>query len=122
MIKLKYAILAAVLAVAGAGSAQALPAGKAATAGQSAANVETNIVQVRRGGRHFGGGRHHFRGGMHRHRFHRHWGGPRLRFRSWGPAIGIYGGYGGCGWLHRRAIYTGSAYWWRRYNACRYGW
>ena len=27
-------------------------------------------------------------------------------------------GYGGCGWLYRRAIYTGSPYWWRRYELC----
>jgi hypothetical protein len=80
-------------------------------------------VQIRRDGRHFRGGRHHFRGGMHRPHFrHRHWGGPRLRYRYWGPTIGIYGGYNRCGWLHRRAIYSGSSYWWRRYNACRYGW
>ncbi|MFM9848074.1 MAG: hypothetical protein ACKVP3_13045 [Hyphomicrobiaceae bacterium] len=26
---------------------------------------------------------------------------------------------GGCGWLHRRAIETGSEYWWDRYNDCR---
>jgi len=27
----------------------------------------------------------------------------------------------GCYSLRRRALYTGSAYWWERYNACRYG-
>lgn len=26
---------------------------------------------------------------------------------------------GGCAWLHRRAIETGSEYWWDRYNDCR---
>jgi hypothetical protein len=26
---------------------------------------------------------------------------------------------GGCGSLHRRAIETGSEYWWDRYNDCR---
>jgi hypothetical protein len=32
-----------------------------------------------------------------------------------------YGYYGGrCAWLRRRAYYTGSAYWWSRYNRCRY--
>jgi len=25
----------------------------------------------------------------------------------------------GCYWLKRRAIYTGSPYWWRRYYACQ---
>jgi hypothetical protein len=29
-------------------------------------------------------------------------------------------GYGGCGWLYRRAVATGSAYWWQRYRACSY--
>jgi hypothetical protein len=29
-------------------------------------------------------------------------------------------GYGGCGWLYRRAIATGSSYWWHRYRACLY--
>ena len=27
----------------------------------------------------------------------------------------------GCYWLRRRALYTGSPYWWRRYYACRHG-
>ena len=30
-------------------------------------------------------------------------------------------GDGGCGWLYRRAVRTGSGYWWDRYEACRYG-
>jgi hypothetical protein len=37
----------------------------------------------------------------------------------------IYGGYyyyyGDCDWLRRRALVTGSLYWWDRYNACIYG-
>ena len=123
MKKLKLAMIAAFATFAGGlASAHALPAAKMAGAGQSAVTAETNIVQVRRGGRHHfrGGGRHHFRGGMHRHR---HWGGPRLRYIYWGPTIGIYGGYSNrCGCLRQRAAYTGSSYWWRRYNACRYGW
>lgn len=28
----------------------------------------------------------------------------------------------GCAWLHRRAIATGSPYWWDRYNRCIRGW
>lgn len=48
--------------------------------------------------------------------FHIHVGGP-----------GYYGGYGyrphygwrRCGWLRRRAIVTGSPYWWHRYRMCR---
>jgi hypothetical protein len=27
-------------------------------------------------------------------------------------------GYGDCGWLYSRAVQTGSAYWWRRYEVC----
>ena len=46
----------------------------------------------------------------------------RGRRYSWGPGIGFYyyGGsyYGDCDWLERRAISTGSAYWWNRYNNC----
>lgn len=42
---------------------------------------------------------------------------------SWGPGVGFYfwNGYyyGDCRWLRRRAIETGSAYWWRRYRLCR---
>jgi hypothetical protein len=42
----------------------------------------------------------------------------------------VYGGYGyryrhygdGCRWLHRKAIHTGSPYWWKRFHQCRYGW
>jgi hypothetical protein len=48
----------------------------------------------------------------HHHRFH------RRRF-----FVGDYAyGYGDdCYWLRRRALYTGSPYWWRRYYACRNG-
>jgi hypothetical protein len=27
-------------------------------------------------------------------------------------------GYSDCGWLYRRAVQTGSPYWWRRYRDC----
>lgn len=120
MMKVKFVLLAGLMALAGgAGSAQALPAAKAAGAAQTVAGTASDVVQVRRGGRH------HFRGGMHRPRFHHrnHWRGSHLRHRYWGPSIRIYGGgYGRCGWLRQRAAYSGSSYWWRRYNACRYGW
>jgi len=33
---------------------------------------------------------------------------------------GYYGYYGECDWLRRRALATGSPYWWNRYNACVY--
>lgn len=92
--------------------------------------ADTSIaVQVRHGrigARHWGGNRHWGgRGHLGRHRHwghHRHW---RGGYRWWGPAvgIGIYSGYAysGCGWLYRRAVNTGSRYWWRRYRDCR-GW
>lgn len=32
---------------------------------------------------------------------------------------GYYSGYySDCGWLYRKAIQTGSAYWWQRYQMC----
>lgn len=47
----------------------------------------------------------------------------------------VYGGYGyghraygyssygdGCRWMYRKAVHTGSHYWWKRFNQCRYGW
>jgi hypothetical protein len=30
----------------------------------------------------------------------------------------VYGFTSGCGWLRRRALDTGSRYWWRRYREC----
>ncbi len=63
--------------------------------------------------------------------------GPRTAFRA-GPAfrgrvivrrpvriirrpviVAPIGVYTGCEWMRRRAIATGSAYWWRRYRVCR---
>jgi hypothetical protein len=56
--------------------------------------------------------------GKHHGRHHRH------RRIFVGVPI-IYGGYdyyyyGNCEWLRRRALATGSGYWWDRYNACVY--
>ena len=68
-------------------------------------------------------GRHRFhRGHVGRHRFHRGRVHRRRfrRFRRFYPYV-AYGYYGGrCAWLRRRAYRTGSAYWWSRYNRCRY--
>jgi hypothetical protein len=43
----------------------------------------------------------------------------------------VYGGYGygyrayhggrPCAWMYRRAVNTGSSYWWKRFHQCRYG-
>jgi hypothetical protein len=30
-------------------------------------------------------------------------------------------GYGDCYWLKKKAIYTGSPYWWNRYHECKGG-
>ncbi|HMN38981.1 MAG TPA: hypothetical protein PKD49_14885 [Hyphomicrobium sp.] len=106
-------------------SVQAAPVGSAVHALDKSAG--SGVIQVRRGGRHFahaprfhGPRAHGPRFHHHRHHYRRrHWR-PGL---YWGPTIGIYRGYGNsCYWLKRRAINTGSSYWWRRYNACRYGW
>jgi hypothetical protein len=50
-------------------------------------------------------------------------------FHGLGLSIGLGSGYGysgvylapRCGWLYRKAVRTGDAYWWDRYEACRYG-
>ena len=41
------------------------------------------------------------------------------RDREFGFGRPYYDDYGDCGWLRRRAIETGSSYWWRRYRECR---
>lgn len=64
------------------------------------------------GGKNWGGHRHH-----HNRRFF--YGAPFVGYYG-GYGYGYDGGYGDCGWLKRRAIVTGSGYWWRRYEACRY--
>ncbi len=78
---------------------------------------------------HVGGFHHGWHGGPRWRGGHVWRGGYRWRHgwhgrRWWGygiyPGV-VYGGYyggGGCGWLHRRAVVTGSPYWWRRYRAC----
>jgi hypothetical protein len=116
-----------------AGSAVVSPAGLDGVAKLQ----QSNVVEVRRRGsgvvgpRHFGGqrfygGRHfgaygggHWRG----HRHHRRGGWPFF----WGvaPFVG-YGAYSsgyygsGCGWLWRKYRITGSWYWYRRWQDCRY--
>lgn len=68
-------------------------------------------------GHHFRGGPRHFSGGHVRHR----------RFGRIGPGIVLgvpfaaYGAYSytaTCDWLHRKAVITGSPYWWYRFEAC----
>lgn len=101
------------------------------------------IIDVRRGGGlrggFRGGGFRGLRGGVVRgwrgNRGWRHggWRGHRgWRHRPWrrwrrggiyfGAAPFVYYGssYASCRWLYRKAVRTGSRYWWRRYDRCRY--
>jgi len=57
--------------------------------------------------------------GFGHHRFH---GAPFVVFGTY-PFYGAYGYpyVGDCYWLKRQALFTGSPYWWERYEACRYG-
>lgn len=79
----------------------------------------SEVIQVRERGRSF----HRF----HRHRrVHRHFYRHRHRHyhhRRWrGPRFSVFIGPPRCGWLRRRAIITGSHYWWRRYRRCLAWW
>ncbi len=66
-----------------------------------------------RGPRHAGPGHHH----GHHHHHHRR--GYRGFYYGGFPSYYYgYGGYDDCGWLRRRALVTGSPYWWDRYYAC----
>jgi hypothetical protein len=66
------------------------------------------------GGFKYGGFHRHKFHGFHRHRFHRH-------FHVGVPLV--YGAYYGssCYWLRRKALHTGSGYWWNRYYDCLNG-
>ena len=72
-------------------------------------------------GRHFKGGKHAFKG-HHGKRFHHRHGRHRV-FRNgvWVWVGTGYGyGYDDCWWLRRRAVISGSPYWWSRYRRCLY--
>lgn len=104
-------------------SAEALPVAKVQAAPGS--GVVTPVMRGGFGG-HWGGGGRHFGGGPHFYGGVRHfYGGPRFRGFYAAPFVGYgayyygaYSGYGGCGWLRRRAEATGSRYWWARYEDC----
>jgi hypothetical protein len=70
-------------------------------------------------GKHHGWKHGHKGDWRHKHRVRRFG-----RHIFWGPSVDFYyyDGYyyGNCEWLRERAIYTGSHYWWRRYESCRY--
>ena len=92
-----------------------------------------DAAEARRGGgARVGGGHHsaarsysgarHFSAGRQfavRQTYVRHHHGRRLAVVGAYPYAYAY--TDGCGWLRRRAAYTGSAYWWQRYYACRQG-
>lgn len=52
--------------------------------------------------------------GHHRHHHHRH---SRV-FLYGAPYVDSYGYTDSCYWLRRRALATGSSYWWNRYYDC----
>jgi hypothetical protein len=68
---------------------------------------------------------------VHRRGHRGHHGYRHRHFYFGAPLVfgGYYGGYygnyyyggEGCYWLRRRAVQTGSHYWWDRYHACRNG-
>jgi hypothetical protein len=71
---------------------------------------------VRHGGRTAWHDHEHFDHFDHHHHFNNRF--VAVGF-GWWPGYYDYGyGYGGCGWLYRRAVVTGSPYWWDRYYAC----
>ena len=107
-IKKKTVLLASILA----GAAMTLTVGSA---------------EAKHGGWSSGGG-HHWSGGHWGHmRSHAFVGRPHFAFRhhhhhhrflAVAPYYSDYGYGDGCYWLKRRAIYTGSGYWWNRYYNC----
>ena len=95
---------------------------------KSEAAPQQGIVELAGHGGHGGHGGGH--GGWHGGHGGWHGGGPRFygpRFRGYYLPYYGYGyapyyyddDYGDdCSWLHRRAVATGSRYWWNRYRAC----
>lgn len=61
------------------------------------------------------GGKHHHHGHRHHRRFY---GGGYYPYYGAAYYYGdSYGGYD-CSWLRRKAVRTGSSYWWNRYEQC----
>jgi hypothetical protein len=103
----------------GGGETRPVPGPRLRDGGRNRGPV-VNVNPGRRAGDGARPGRHIGRGGKRYDRRHvRRYG----RHFSWGPGISFwfYDGYyyGDCTWLRRRAIATGSNYWWRRYRQCR---
>ena len=47
-------------------------------------------------------------------------GGKFKKFKHFKFHYGYYPGYRSCYWLKKKAIYTGSKYWWHRYKECKF--
>ena len=106
------------------------PAAAFSPIGKTTVDTENVLLIAERGGRgaHAGGkGMRSGRGSMHRgDRGHRGSGsrsGGRDGYGRGGVDFDLFAGpsYGyvsDCNWLRRRAVTTGSSYWWRRYRAC----
>lgn len=117
MSKLKFGLLAIAASFMFQGAAvqpaSALPSQKPTIAAKS----DVTLAGRRHHHHRFHGGgfrRHGFYGG---HGFHRrHYYRPRFYVAP------VYGYNSGCRWMKRKALYTGSSYWWRRYQHCRRGW
>jgi hypothetical protein len=95
----------------------------------AAMTVSVGSAEARHGGWSGGSGGHWGGGHMRSHAFvgrpnfafsHRpHFRHHHHRFVAVAPFYYSDYGYGdGCYWLKRRALYTGSGYWWNRYYNC----
>src|SRR5262245_45015378 len=120
LIKKKTALLASLLAAAtislAAGAAQAKHGGGGGGGGGHWHGGGGNWGGM--GGRpHAFSGGGNFSGGRH---FRHHRGNANVFAFGFAPYYADYGyAYGdGCYWLKRRALYTGSRYWWNRYYGC----
>ena len=116
MRKIYSAMLAAVTSVALSGAvatqASALPGAMPGAAPHS------NVVQAYHPGPRMGPGPRLEHRDHREHREFRHRFGPRFYVAP----VYSYRAYGdGCFWLKRKALNTGSRYWWHRYEECRWG-
>jgi hypothetical protein len=83
----------------------------AAPAGRHQSHYGNSVVLARHfEHRNFSNRHYQSRHFEHRRHFRR---GPVLYFGS--------GNNNGCYWLKRKALNSGSRYWWHRYNECRWG-
>ena len=62
------------------------------------------------------GGKYRWSGKYDKHHSYPHY--RRYGYGAW-YGLPLYSYGGGCGYLYRQAMATGSAYWWNRYRRCR---